>query len=173
LPALILIIRVSNASHVLSADFEFILIKNKGGYYMNIVKLYLNKDYSIHQLQETFSSMYPYLRINFYYEAAQRKSHAFQCSFFSPEVKMLDMNPSFRNGDLELGDEMQVVELEKKLLEQFGLHAQISRRSGNLWMETSKTNAWTLRQQNEHGKAISPEHNPINAIYYRDVPFGC
>jgi len=45
--------------------------------------------------------------------------------------------------------------LEICLQYEFGLPAQILRKSGNLWLETSMTNHWTLQQQNDHGRDIA------------------
>lgn len=56
----------------------------------------------------------------------------------------------------ELGfcDDMKINEAEVLLQYQFGLPAQVLRKSGNLWLETKMTQHWTLRQQNDHGFEI-------------------
>ncbi len=81
------------------------------------------------------------------------------------------INKDFSEGELEIDGTMTVNMLESKLFEQFGLSVQVSRKSGNLWLETSLTNHWTLKEQNDHGREISP--NPPNMIYFREVPYGC
>jgi len=60
-----------------------------------------------------------------------------------------------KSGELELNDEMTVGELENSFLEKFWLNVQVSRRSGNLWLETTMTDKWTLKQQNDHGRELS------------------
>jgi hypothetical protein len=60
-----------------------------------------------------------------------------------------------RNGTIELSDYMTVGELENILRTEFGLSAQVSRKSGILWLETTMTDKWTLKQQNDHGKELS------------------
>jgi len=35
--------------------------------------------------------------------------------------------------------------------DQFGLHVQIFRKSGDLWLQTSKTDEWTIEHQNARG----------------------
>jgi hypothetical protein len=59
------------------------------------------------------------------------------------------------NGELALNDLMTVGELENSLLENFGLNVQVSRRSGTLWLETTMSDKWTLKQQNDHGRELS------------------
>jgi hypothetical protein len=48
-----------------------------------------------------------------------------------------------------------VVELECLFEDQFGLFVQVFRRSGNLWLETTVTDSWSLQKQNEQGKELS------------------
>ena len=50
---------------------------------------------------------------------------------------------------------MTVGELEKLFRERFGANIQVSRKSGTLWLETTMTDNWTLKQQNEHGRELS------------------
>ena len=37
----------------------------------------------------------------------------------------------------------------------FGVHAEVLRKSGNIWFETTLTSGWTLHQQNVMGEIIS------------------
>ncbi|MNF16790.1 hypothetical protein D3C80_2199700 [compost metagenome] len=45
--------------------------------------------------------------------------------------------------------------VEKDFWEKLGLSAQIFRKSGNLWIETSLTDDWTLARQNDEGFQLS------------------
>jgi hypothetical protein len=45
--------------------------------------------------------------------------------------------------------------LEQLFLEQFGILAHVLRKSGNSWLETTKTEDWTLKRQNDEGKELS------------------
>jgi hypothetical protein len=58
-------------------------------------------------------------------------------------------------GLLHISREMTVSQFEAKLYDDFGLSAQVFRKSGNVWLETSATDAWTLAQQNEEGAELS------------------
>jgi hypothetical protein len=52
---------------------------------------------------------------------------------------------------------MKVNELENIFQQKFSLSAQVFRKSGNLWLETTMTDNWSLLQQNNHGREISTE----------------
>ena len=59
------------------------------------------------------------------------------------------------DGILEIDDSMKVSDLENTLKDQYGLLAQVFRKSGNVWLETTMSDNWTLKQQNDHGHEIS------------------
>jgi len=50
---------------------------------------------------------------------------------------------------------MTVKELEKIFEDRLGLSVLVYRKSGNLWLEPTMTDNWTLAQQNENGRQIS------------------
>jgi hypothetical protein len=66
---------------------------------------------------------------------------------------------------LDINDDTTVTDFENALIDQYGLSAQVFRRSGNLWLETTITDYWTLKQQNDHGREISVGHNNRNNDY--------
>jgi hypothetical protein len=41
---------------------------------------------------------------------------------------------------------------------QFGLHVQVFRKSGSLYIETTNSDDWSIGQQNAEGKTASEEH---------------
>lgn len=48
---------------------------------------------------------------------------------------------------LEVNPEMTVAELEEQL-KALGIFAQVFRKSGDLWLETTRTDGWTLERVN-------------------------
>lgn len=49
---------------------------------------------------------------------------------------------------IDLQPKMTVAELEAKL-QDHGIFAQVFRKSGDLWLETTRTDGWTLERVNE------------------------
>ncbi|HTS44829.1 MAG TPA: hypothetical protein VMH01_10560 [Puia sp.] len=138
---------------------------------MSTVHFYINKEDSVKKVQENFSLLFPFLKINFFKTRGNNKTNINQSILFCPEVKMIEMNKNLEKGEIEIGDATTVSQLESGLFDRFGLTAQVARKSGNLWMPTSMTDSWTLREQNEHGKEIS--NNQGNLVCFREVPYGC
>ena len=59
------------------------------------------------------------------------------------------------NGDINIVPKMTVKELEQQFLHLYGLFVQVFRKSGNVWLETTVTDNWTLEQQNRQGEEMS------------------
>jgi len=114
----------------------------------------------IKEVQEEFTRTYPYLKIDFTRGKDQgRMSRAGTSPTVSPsapgeEKAVRDVAQKLLWQELGLCDDTKINEVEVLLQYQFGLPAQVLRKSGNLWLETRMTQHWTLRQQNEHGYEI-------------------
>ena len=111
------------------------------------------KGRTVGELQHDFNHAYPFLRVDIFKEINGRSG---------PIIKQrlarntnLSVAGKLKEGALELNDSMTVGQLEKIFREHFGINVQVSRKSGPVWLETTVTDTWTLRQQNEHGRELS------------------
>ncbi|NII27809.1 hypothetical protein HB364_22190 [Pseudoflavitalea sp. X16] len=114
----------------------------------------INNKSQVSDVQREFNGLFPFLKLELF-----KHKHGYQGA--SPRQEKL---PSFLYlGDLarqlpeqiNIPESMTVQELEKLFEDQLGLHLQVFRKSGNLWLETTMTDGWTLKQQNDHGMEIS------------------
>lgn len=99
-------------------------------------------------IQQAFTSALPFLKLEFFRsvdKVSGRKRMRLPAEIARPgmEATEIIIDPS-----------MKVVDLEN-ILSRAGLPAQVFRRSGNVWIETSLTNDWTLAQQNQEGELLS------------------
>jgi len=115
----------------------------------------------IKEVQDEFTRTYPFLKIDFSKgKDLGRLSRSGTLSDTPSPVSdedevVRDVAQKLLWQELGLCDEMKINEVEVLLQYQFGLPAQVLRKSGKLWLETSMTQHWTLRQQNEHGYEIN------------------
>jgi hypothetical protein len=58
---------------------------------------------------------------------------------------------------IEFHDTTSVQDLEQLIWDAFGLSVQVFRKSGNLWLETTVTDQWSLAYQNEQGRELSAQ----------------
>jgi hypothetical protein len=122
------------------------------------MQLVIRENRLIKDVQHDFTAVYPFLKIEFFKNGMERKDRYPAERLISPARHIKDA--WFRKnqeGDLEFNDTMSVLDLEKSLMDQFGLSAQVFRKSGTIWLETTLTDHWTLKQQNDHGREISME----------------
>ena len=102
----------------------------------------------ISDVQKTFSSTFPFLKIEFFRSGSLHQ-------LLPGDQDIREAEKKITEGSIEITGEMKVSELERALNRLFPLHAQVFRRSGNIWLETTMTDNWTLARQNEHGREIS------------------
>ena len=114
-----------------------------------ITYLKVRGDRLVGELQEDFNSAFPFLKIEFYKKSGNVVRHSIGKSVTLAKAGLV------REDTLTIGDTMSVGELEQIFRDQFGVYVQVSRKSGSLWLETTMTDKWTLRQQNEHGRELS------------------
>lgn len=119
------------------------------------MKLIITGSRSIQEVQRDFNAEYPYLKLEFFRLPRRKEVNTSAANLLDRSLKLNQARRYQYDGELELQDTMKVNELELQLKEQYGLNAQVFRKSGNVWLETTMSDAWTLKQQNDHGMEIS------------------
>lgn len=118
-----------------------------------IMRLHILPNRLISDIQQDFNLEFPFLRLEFFDRLGSRSENAGHV--VPGNRKISDVQPMPMEGVIAITSEMKVNDLVKRLKSEFGLTTKILRKSGNLWMETTMTDQWTLGQQNNHGEEIS------------------
>lgn len=116
------------------------------------MNIQLAKNRSIADVRNEFANVYPFLRLDFYKKDNGK---------WGSSVKLAKAGLR-REGAIEIADGMTVRELEEKFLQHFGLQVQVARKSGKLWLQTTTSDDWTLKQQNQRGQELSKPIEEIN-----------
>ena len=124
--------------------------------------LEINGERLISDIQQDFGAVYPFLKIEFFRNGKIRRDR-YPVNKLIPATQPVKTAWHYKQekGQLTLSDGMTVTDFENALMDQFGLSAQVFRRSGNIWLQTTITDYWTLKQQNEHGREITVGHNRV------------
>lgn len=117
----------------------------------NNMEILINDSKTINEVQRDFSREFPFLKLEFFDAPYQQNKALPKSKMFSHDRKIGTIRKVHQDGKLVLDKNEKVSELETELWKNFGLTAQVFRRSGNLWIETSLTDSWTLEQQNREG----------------------
>jgi hypothetical protein len=117
------------------------------------MKIQVLADRTIGSLQEEFHEKYPYLKLVFF----SKPHKAFEGSpakyiLSTPEKTLGSIEANPHDGKISIDGEMPTWRLEQLFEKEFGLHVQVFRKSGTLWLETSKTDQLTLQEQNSKGR---------------------
>ena len=116
---------------------------------------------TVAEIQGEFSSLFEGLKIEFYKVGhADHKGSKKEDQYPSSKV-LADIRTTHQSGDLVIDDKMSTAELEEAFETKFGLNVQVFRKSGNIWLQTSATDDWSLAKQNEKGMNF-PENQDIN-----------
>ncbi len=118
-----------------------------------------------------FNKAFPYLKIEFYSIPYKAKELLHKDKIIRHTVALAQCRKSKTEGNIELNPELTVAALELDFWENHGLSVQVFRKSGSLWIETSLTDSWTLRQQNYEGEQMSTssiDKTPKVDLYDRD-----
>ncbi len=127
------------------------------------MQLYISDKVTIKELQQQFNAGFPYLKLEFF-DIPPSFDGLPKVSMY-PNSRTLGACRKMHNEGfihIEPGDTVE--SLEKALWKVYGLSAEVFRKSGNLWIETTLSDSWTLKRQNDEGMALSTIRN----IRYED-----
>ncbi|MCW3127350.1 MAG: hypothetical protein JWO03_3008 [Bacteroidetes bacterium] len=119
------------------------------------MKIYISDNRYIYEVQEEFQKEYPFLKLEFY-----RPLNKMQRTILKPQVisylsPIEAIRKSATEGPFDINENRSIAEIENDLKNIFGLYVEVFRKSGNLWIETTLTHHWSLRQQNLEGMQMS------------------
>lgn len=129
------------------------------------MRLLINGDRLISEVQQDFNIAYPYLKLEFFKNGHLKEKRYTADQKLSNSRKLKDSWIKKKDsGMLDVDEYMTVLELENAFLDEFGLAVQVFRKSGNIWLETTMTDHWPLKRQNDHGREISThsKNGPVN-----------
>lgn len=133
--------------------------------------LSIQKGHTIADVQRAFRDTYPHLKLLFFtkpHEAFKGSSAKYLITDREQVLGDIELHP--RDGVLHLEPEMPTWQVERLFEEEFGLHVQVFRQSGNIWLETSVSDSLTLEQQEAKGAASLHQHETpiVDPIDWRE-----
>lgn len=116
------------------------------------MKLIIDKSLTISDVRSAFKKKFPLLDIKFYKKQHENFSGSAKADEYSKDFKLKDLHLKEDHGELIINGADSVEKVEGLFEELFGLHAQVFRKSGTIWLQTVSTDNWTLDEQMEHAK---------------------
>ena len=103
-------------------------------------------------IQAEFQEKFPYLKLEFYEGKHESGKPSPAGKQLGPEKTIGQVRTVQADGDLGIDGQLKVSTLETRFWQHYGLNVQVFRLSGNLWLQTSTTDSWTLAEQNRKGE---------------------
>lgn len=119
------------------------------------MKISVEDNRVLSEVQVEFNNCFPYLKLEFFKAPHKIGEGSAKKLLMDNRRRIKDCRSRNKSGDLIFSAETTVAELERCFYQDFGLSVQVFRRSGNVWLETSATDTWTLMQQNSEGAELS------------------
>lgn len=106
---------------------------------------------TIQELKAKFSEKFPGLKIEFYSQKTEEFQGSHKKNELSENISLSELNPDLILQYFDLQSYMSTKKFEKAFEDQLGLNVQVFRKSKDIWLQTSSTDAWTLEEQNTKG----------------------
>lgn len=116
------------------------------------MKFLLTKSKTIAEVQAAFSDAYPHLKIEFFSRAHDDKAASWAKYMIFDRTQNLEKIGILKEGVLTLFEDTITGEFEQLLSVRYGLFVQVFRKSMGSWLETTRTDTWTLGEQERNGK---------------------
>lgn len=131
---------------------------------------HLSPALTIDELQRLFQQEFPYLKLEFFtrHHQAYQGSSA-HCRVLDTAARLGTLAGNFPNTDILVQSTTSVKHLEQLFENECGLHVQMFRKSGPVWLQTSATDGLTLAHQNAKGWAADqPQDDLAEMPDYRE-----
>jgi hypothetical protein len=124
------------------------------------MRLQISGNKKLVDVAEEFQNFFPYLKLTFYPKSSSTIEKGKRIPL-AANTLLSDVSGEIQDGYIDLSNAMSVKQLEKNFSEKCLLNVQVQRRSGNVWLETTITDNWSLEHQNDHGREITLNINNV------------
>jgi len=127
------------------------------------MEMFLNASSRIKDIKRAFNTRFPYLKLEFFSKKHLPGIISPTNQVIPEQAKLIDVTGVMREGEIEITAGKTVSQIERLFQEKFNLPVQVFRRTRSDWVETTRTDSFTLGKQNRMGKEES------HAIYDTEV----
>ena len=116
-------------------------------------------------IKNEFNARFPHLKIEFYEKKHSGGHGSFERYQYDSRLKIGVVKKKEHSGHLKISGSMKTQALEQSFEDLYGLYVQVFRLSGQLWLQSTSTDNWSLNEQEQH----SAEKN-ATLSYEKDLP---
>lgn len=113
--------------------------------------LHISDNTQLKEIKKAFNDKFPHLKIEFFAEEHDAGEASAYKSMYDDELYLKDVRKNHTEGDLSIDGHQKTSTFEANFKEHFGVNVQVWRRAGNLWLQTTITDSWSLSEQERKG----------------------
>lgn len=106
---------------------------------------------TIQQMQDKFRKAFSHLKIEFYRSAHHPEEGNRKQDQYLHNITLQEMSDCKEPLVLTLDPDMRTADFERLFEQHYGLHVQVFRQQRGTWLQTTHSDALSLREQNERG----------------------
>ena len=116
------------------------------------MEITISDNQTIQEPQDQFNEHFPFLKIEFYKKEHEVGQGNLVSSKLDSSKSIGEIRTIHDTGDLSIHGNQKVSTLEQAFHDTYGLNVQVWRKSGEIWLQTTATDEWTLSEQNHTGE---------------------
>ena len=110
------------------------------------MKIFITEEFLLESIQNEFRTAYPNLKILFFKNPHAAYEGSLPSELLPAGTPIDEIRNIHAAGWIDIGPQVTAKQLERQFLHQLGLNAQVFRRSGAAWLETTATDDRTLEE---------------------------
>jgi hypothetical protein len=122
---------------------------------LHVAYLKLGQETTLSEIKKDFNELFPFLKIEFFRHKHSYKGANSKKELVTRNYTLQQLQKDDSDKEILINENMSVYSLEQLFQEKFGLSVQVFRQSGRSWLETTMTDDWSLKYQNEQGRELS------------------
>lgn len=115
-------------------------------------KLNINDSQKLSEIKKAFSDKFPHLKIEFFSDEHRVGEANSRKAMYDDSLTLREIRKNHTSGELSIDGHQKTSTFEGNFHDHFGVTVQVFRRSGNIWLQTTTTDDWSLTHQENTGK---------------------
>lgn len=115
------------------------------------MKMLITEEFLVRYIQDEFHVCYPHLKLEFFRQPHGLYEGSHRADKVHPDTHIDEIRDFHSAAWIDFGGYVTAAELEDQFTHLLGLSAQVFRKSGNVWLETTETDDLTLGELEERG----------------------
>lgn len=117
------------------------------------MKLIINQERTINEVQNDFTTFFPFLKIEFFASPHKPEEGSIGKLQFPRNLKLHEIRTLKNEGVIAINPFMITGELEQVFHKEYGLNVQVFRNMNGIWIQSTNSDHLTLLAQNEMGQS--------------------